>query len=144
MFRLIYASKSSPLLDGADVHSLLLHSKENNVEHGITGVLLYGQGYFLQALEGERAEINKVFQYIWNDKRHHDVRIIEAVEIDTRDFDKWSMEIIGWPDELDTSLKMILQQDLGHEELAPYEMNGHQAVLLLKKLSNIDGLLHRF
>ena len=143
MFRLIYASRSNPILDGPEVYSLLATSKRNNREHGLTGVLLYGQGYFLQVLEGDRGEVNRVFQRIVADQRHDDVRIIEAVNTGGREFSEWSMEIIGWPDEVDSRTMRILRETTGEEQLRPFEVDGSQAVSLLKRLVKLDGLLGR-
>ncbi|MEJ2328405.1 MAG: BLUF domain-containing protein [Gammaproteobacteria bacterium] len=143
MFRLIYASLSDPALDGSEVYSLLAKSKSNNQNSGVTGVLIYGQGYFLQVLEGNRDQVNSVFQRIFIDQRHHDVRIIAAEDLDARDFDTWSMEIIGWPDELDSSMKQILKETTGHDELKPFELDGTQVISLLKKLVRQEGLLGR-
>ena len=55
----------------------------------------------------------------------------------------WSMEIIGWPDELDSSMKQILKETTGHDELKPFELGGSQVISLLKKLVNQEGLLGR-
>jgi hypothetical protein len=53
------------------------------------------------------------------------------------------MEIIGWPDELDSSMKQILKETTGHDELKPFELGGSQVISLLKKLVNQEGLLGR-
>ena len=143
MFRLIYASRSNPILDGSEVYSLLATSKRNNKEHALTGVLLYGQGYFLQVLEGDRDEVNRDFQLIVADQRHHDVRIIEAANTGEREFSEWSMEIIGWPDEIDSRLKKILRETTGEEELRPFELDRSQVVSFLKRLVKLDGLMGR-
>lgn len=143
MFRLIYASRSDPTLDGSEVYSLLATSKRNNKEHALTGVLLYGQGYFLQVLEGDRDEVNRLFQRIVEDQRHHDVRIIEAVNTGGREFSEWSMEIIGWPDELDSTMMKILRETTGEDKLRPFELDGSQAVSFLKRLVKLDRLLGR-
>ena len=143
MFRLIYASRSNPILDGSEVDSLLATSKRNNKAYALTGVLLYGQGYFLQVLEGDRDEVNRVFQRIVADQRHDDVRIIEAVNTGGREFSKWSMEIIGWPDELDSRMIKILRETTGEEQLRPFELDGSQVISFMKRLMNSEGLLGR-
>ena len=143
MFRLIYASRSNPILDGSEVYSLLATSKRNNKEHALTGVLLYGQGYFLQVLEGNRDEVNRLFQRIVADQRHDDVRIIEAVNTGGREFSQWSMEIIGWPDELDSRMIKILRETTGEEQLRPFELDGSQVISFMKRLVKLEGLLGR-
>lgn len=70
---------------------LVAQAAESNRIAGITGVLLYDGGNFLQILEGEPATVDALFARICQDTRHHHVKLIERVGIEQRNFADWSM-----------------------------------------------------
>ena len=51
------------------------------MSHGITGVLCYGGGIYLQALEGGRKQVNDLYTLIVKDPRHKDVVLLHYEEI---------------------------------------------------------------
>ena len=57
---------------------LLKGSVQRNTRAGITGLLLYQSGAFMQALEGEKAALVELFEKISHDPRHH--RIIRLIQ----------------------------------------------------------------
>ena len=86
LVRLLYASRAIDRIDEALLRSILEQSRANNQEHGITGILctyLEG-GVFLQALEGGREAVNRLYGNIVRDTRHHDVTILDFAEIEER------------------------------------------------------------
>lgn len=89
--RLIYASKVSPHFGPMDMHDILDKSRKNNVENGISGLLILADGYFFQALEGDRAAVHATYARILKDARHSGSVMLSAVEIDKRMFAGWSM-----------------------------------------------------
>ena len=50
--QLIYTSDAAEGLTDADLGCILATSQRNNAEMGLTGMLLYGRGRFIQVLEG--------------------------------------------------------------------------------------------
>jgi hypothetical protein len=50
MIRMIYASRITQL-GSADVHDILNSSRRNNPPLGLSGMLVFADGFFLQALE---------------------------------------------------------------------------------------------
>ncbi len=70
---------------------ILETSLAQNLRHGITGVLCHGNGVFLQALEGDREAVSRLYLSIGRDKRHHDVVLLHYEEIAERAFAGWSM-----------------------------------------------------
>jgi hypothetical protein len=54
LVRLLYASRAVDTSPGA-IESILSQSREHNPASGITGILCYGGGIFLQAIEGGRS-----------------------------------------------------------------------------------------
>ncbi|OZB67887.1 MAG: blue light sensor protein, partial [Thiomonas sp. 14-64-326] len=91
MIRMIYASRISPNFGPADVHDILNTSRRNNQPLGLTGMLVFADGFFLQALEGARSKINTIYAKILRDPRHNQSAILSYQEIDKRLFGDWSM-----------------------------------------------------
>lgn len=73
---------------------ILLQSRRNNAHASIGGVLYFGDGYFFQALEGERQAVNQAYQRIAADARHTDVTILSLKTISERFFADWSMKYV--------------------------------------------------
>ena len=53
MLQLLYVSGASIHLGQADIQEILTASRRNNQRVGITGMLLWADGVFIQVLEGE-------------------------------------------------------------------------------------------
>jgi hypothetical protein len=53
--------------------------------------LCQGQGVFIQILEGERSNVNRLYATIIKDKRHQNVELVSIEEIQNRRFPEWSM-----------------------------------------------------
>ena len=94
MFCLIYISSATRLMSGQELHDLLEDARERNRARGITGMLLYKGGNFMQLLEGDRDTVRDVFASIGRDPRHKDVIQLLTKEIDRRCFEDWSMGFI--------------------------------------------------
>jgi uncharacterized membrane protein (DUF373 family) len=74
-----------------DLSDILSKSRKNNIDLGITGMLLYGNKTFIQTLEGEEQKVNELISKIRKDNRHGDFRLISKKEIEKRQFSDWSM-----------------------------------------------------
>lgn len=88
---LIYASSATRLLETAELLELLEISRRNNHRVGVTGVLLYKDGNFMQVLEGEPGAVRQVFDRISRDPRHSGILVLRHAEHAQRDFPEWSM-----------------------------------------------------
>jgi hypothetical protein len=88
---LVYASREAVPFNEALLKSLLEKARNNNAAKNITGMLLHRDGLFVQALEGEEADIVSLFETIRNDTRHQDVIQIYLRPISIRSFPEWSM-----------------------------------------------------
>ncbi len=91
MHSLVYRSVANESFELPEILSMLSKAKDYNAEHGITGCLLYHNSQFLQLLEGEKEEVELLFQKILQDPRHHSIEVIENDESDVRLFNTWSM-----------------------------------------------------
>jgi len=54
-------------------------------------MLLYREGFFIQALEGEQEVVESLYKKIAKDRRHKNVTLVYTHEIDKRGFGDWSM-----------------------------------------------------
>jgi Sensors of blue-light using FAD len=91
LVRLVYASRAIPAVDQEELIAILKKSKANNPKQGITGVLCFSEGIFLQALEGGRSAVNQLYGRIVSDARHTNVELLCYDEIGERRFAGWSM-----------------------------------------------------
>lgn len=89
--QLIYVSTTARRHDEREMSDLLAQSRRDNRRHGITGLLLYKDGHFMQVLEGPPDAIRNVFERIGRDRRHRDlITILDRIG-GGRDFQDWSM-----------------------------------------------------
>ena len=95
MYRLIYKSRANQKIDWEFVKAVLGTSEQNNEEAGITGVLLASDTHFLQVLEGDFDDINRLFMRIARDPRHEDVELISFGCVESRLFGGWTMHGVG-------------------------------------------------
>lgn len=91
LYSLVYTSRQNRPFDTADLPSLLHRSRVANSRTGITGLLLYWQGTFVQALEGERKHVCRLADAISQDRRHGAFFICSRQQIAVRQFAGWSM-----------------------------------------------------
>lgn len=110
MYRLIYKSHSLREIDWEFVDELVAKSEQSNEEAGITGVLLASKTHFLQVLEGDFYEINRLFLRIARDPRHDDVQLISFGCVENRLFGGWSMHAIGIFDFKDELMNDLIDQ----------------------------------
>ena len=91
MQALLYVSQETAPLEPDQLMALLRGARANNRRRGITGLLAYRDGQFMQILEGEKAEIQRLFATIEADPRHDAVAVIWRSPIEERDFAAWPM-----------------------------------------------------
>jgi hypothetical protein len=89
--QLVYVSGTRPNWTEAELDRLLTRSRIRNGARGITGMLLYVDGSFVQSLEGPAAVTGPLIDRIRADKRHWHVRCLVDREIAVRDFADWSL-----------------------------------------------------
>jgi hypothetical protein len=70
------------------------HARDYNEQHGITGTLCYGNGHFLQCIEGEKSNVLALQKRIFADSRHKNVQILLLRVIDQRSFADWRMRLL--------------------------------------------------
>ena len=91
LVRLMYASRAVDSVSQNELVTILRQSTANNPGVGVTGVLCFAAGIFLQVLEGGRTQVSALYNKIARDPRHHDVVLLSFEEVDERSFAGWSM-----------------------------------------------------
>lgn len=84
--------------------------KKNNFEHGITGLLIYSEGSFLQLIEGDEKPIDRLMKLIQKDKIHHSLIILAQAKTELRIFPAWSMGYEAVSQEQFAGVRQLLQQ----------------------------------
>jgi tRNA U34 5-methylaminomethyl-2-thiouridine-forming methyltransferase MnmC len=126
LIELAYVSIETRPMSPQDLMDILEIARKKNKELDITGMLLYRDGYFIQALEGEEAAVTELYNTIAQDDRHTRVLIIEKASIESRSFGEWSMgfqnlnemnpsEIEGYTDYLDNPDDLMQKPSQAHE-----------------------------
>jgi hypothetical protein len=105
-------------------------ARKYNTKSSVTGMLCFNSQYFLQCIEGSRADINSTYHKILNDKRHTHIVMLDYKEDNAREFSDWSM---GYMPESSFSAPMNLKYS-GTKEFSPYAMSGESAYLLMLSL----------
>ena len=91
IFQLVYVSRATSGMDVAELDAILDTARQNNAGLGITGMLLYHEGSFIQVLEGEQAAVEALYEKIGQDARHESANVVLRTEVEDRAFDQWSM-----------------------------------------------------
>jgi hypothetical protein len=137
MFSLVYLSRARERFDENSLLELLRISRQNNAKLGVTGLLLYKDGNFLQLLEGEEAAVQKLYAKIENDPRHFNVTTLMEGPLEQRQFPAWSM---GFQDLRSTipadvpGFSQFLEVDLTPESFADHPTQFQQILLLFRKM----------
>jgi len=93
MCRLVYISEAARPFSPEELEALIAHSSENNRSRGISGLLLYSGGQFMQALEEEEMRVHTLYSRIAVDPRHTNVRQLLLKRVDSRLFPDWGMQL---------------------------------------------------
>lgn len=91
LLSLVYVSTATVPFSDADLATLLSTSRVNNETRGLTGVLLYRGGHFMQALEGPARAVRLALSRIAADPRHTGVWTVSEEPIRERRFGSWAM-----------------------------------------------------
>ncbi len=129
LVRLLYCSRAVDTRSEA-IESILSQSRQHNPVTGITGILCYGGGIFLQAIEGGRMPVSDLFGQIQKDVRHKDVALLHYEEISERRFGGWTMGQVN----IDKVNHSILLKYSEKPELDPYAVSGLVSLALLEDL----------
>lgn len=104
LYRLVYVSSAKNKYAKVDLLGLLHKAREKNTRLGITGLLLYKDGNFMQLIEGEKTAIHALFDAILADPDHHQVVMMIDEPCEERLFAEWRMGFYDLDDPALTTL----------------------------------------
>ena len=90
---LTYKSTATTPPTPADLQAIVHHARMRNRRMGLTGMLLFEDGCFLQTLEGPPAQLNVVWDAIKRDKRHHNIEVLSEHITHSRLFSQWDLKL---------------------------------------------------
>jgi len=130
LVRVIYASRWGACVREDLYHiarAIVARSAQRNAETGITGLLLVHGGWFVQALEGEAAQVRALFATIAADPRHFDIEVLASGQADQRLFADWAMA----ERRLSPVDQRLLEQIGQAEKFTPAQLDAERALLLM-------------
>lgn len=86
-----YVSSARTQWTEAELEDLLASARAWNEPRGLTGMLLYSGGNFIQSVEGADGEIAEVFARIRADRRHRGLLVLLDDQVEERAFPGWTM-----------------------------------------------------
>ena len=89
--QIVYVSAAVRLMRDSELLSILESARTSNNAQGLTGLLLYADGAFIQVLEGDPQTVERLMRKIRRDQRHHRFLILLDRVTGERDFDDSSM-----------------------------------------------------
>ena len=87
----LYRSQAVSPFSADQLADLLEESRAWNEVHAITGLLCYGQGEFIQLIEGEAQHVHRLYARIQRDPRHEHVTLLSDAAGPLRLFPDWRM-----------------------------------------------------
>jgi hypothetical protein len=134
MIQISYISTAPHPMSSEQLLSLLKQCLHNNHRIGVTGMLLYGNGSFLQALEGDDDVVDKLYEKISADPRHADIKCLNRKSIDRRQYAEWTM-----------GFKRLSDPDLQHiEGLKDFTLKDLNAEFLQANEAARESLMDHF
>ena len=102
-FQLTYHSIANSELNQSDLDAIMDSSIKNNNINGITGCLMYNNGFFLQILEGDEEKVRSLFETIRLDERNEQATVLSTDHTPSRLFKDWAMAYYQFPPTKDLS-----------------------------------------
>ena len=139
LVRLLYVSRAVVPESQDAIQAILASARQHNLQNGITGILCYGGGVFVQAIEGGRSAVNRLYTQIIEDPRHKDVELLHYEEITERRFGGWTMGQVNLT-KINTSIVLKYSEK---PEFDPYSVSGKVSLALLEELMATASIIGR-
>ena len=96
LYSLLYCSHATPVMTADELPHIIGSAWRHNPALGITGLLVFGGGMFLQWLEGPHANVRTLMQRLQHDRRHDCVMELHAISgVPHRLYPSWSMQLVN-------------------------------------------------
>ena len=91
LVQIVYTSAAVATFGTSDLDDVLRTARSNNARGEVTGMLLFENGSFFQALEGTAEVVDEIYERISRDRRHSKVSLLLRRPIEDRIFGDWTM-----------------------------------------------------
>jgi len=127
---LVYVSSAVEEITADKLSHLLRRAKARNLVHGVTGVLLFDAGNFMQYIEGPQAGLAEIYRHIKRDRLHAGIIELSVERNLSRSFGNWALgaRVFNAP-ELAGS---ILDDGALERRLGELQESGNAAATLLR------------
>ena len=139
LVRCLYASRAVEPLAPHALERILEKSRKNNPPRGITGLLCYSNGTFVQVLEGGRETVSSLLGTLFTDNRHTSLQLLLFEEIAERHFGNWNMGRVN----IETMNLAALLKYSEKAELDPFSCSGRATLALLIELASTGSIANR-
>jgi len=95
LHRIVYMSTAVGVLRADELDRIYLRAKSANARAGITGLMLFYEGAFLQVIEGPAAGVMSLIERLRHDRRHAGLITLEAGPIEVRGFPDIPMHFVA-------------------------------------------------
>lgn len=118
--QLAYASTltANPAHIREDLYQVLDNARQYNNNHQLTGLLLYGNGYLFQYIEGNKQQVDDFYQHLLKDSHHQDVILLAYEDRQQARFDYSSQRYVRFESPI---VHFFTQNQL--PEFNPYLLN---------------------
>ncbi|NBR80269.1 MAG: BLUF domain-containing protein [Betaproteobacteria bacterium] len=130
LVRLLYVSRAAQHEAPEAIDGILSTSRAHNIDQG---------GIFLQAIEGGREAVNRLYSVIVKDPRHTDVVLLSYEEISERRFGGWTM---GQVNLAKVNASIVLKYS-ERPVFDPYQVSGSVSQALLDELMATASIIGR-
>jgi Sensors of blue-light using FAD len=114
--RVVYVSRAAAGIGMTDAYDIIRVAHNRNSSFGLTGALLFSDGWFVQVLEGESFCVRERYARIASDPRHEQVDLRQQITIEEPAFPGEWMALKSGSD-VDGALKV----EFGYEPGFPAE-----------------------
>jgi hypothetical protein len=130
---LIYESRAAKPPSEDELSALVTAARVRNSSLGVTGMLLYDKGRFLQTLEGPVEGLDQVWASIQRDERHTGIEVLTQHLVGARLFSQWDLLHYRRFEKAPASLRLHLARmhRLAHSvpEAVALALSGHESEL---------------
>lgn len=137
LFQLCYASKITAVGTQvlSDLRDILDEARHFNLQHDIHGVLYFGEGYFIQCLEGQQDIVRALYEKICTDPRHQHTQLLLTQTVQYAGFKHWAMKYVARHSQIQAYF-----QQLGHPSFVPFKLKSSDLPALITLLSDLKPM----
>ncbi len=137
MYFLVYVSAAVTWFSESELRALLTSARFRNEHASITGMLVYKDGNFMQALEGPEAAVRALYRRIETDRRHNGLVVLDCGVQETRQFARWNMafhDISQGRGEMPSGYSRFMDEALNAPAYAQQPGRCHELLQMFKAL----------